>query len=156
MRSLHLPLIGLLTVALAACAQVEDAPKQSAGTVVGAGLGALAGSQIGGGRGQLAATAIGTLLGAWAGSEIGKSLDRADRIAATHATNRALEHNPTGTPSTWRNPDSGHRGTVTPTRTFQSGGRDCREYEHRVFIDGQSETLRGTACRQPDGTWEAV
>ena len=41
--------------------------KQTAGTLLGAGLGALAGSQIGSGRGQL--VALGALGGAFLGSE---------------------------------------------------------------------------------------
>ena len=115
--------------------------------------GALAGSQIGSGSGQLAATAIGTLLGAWAGSEVGKSLDRADRLAAAQATHNALEHTPTGAATTWRNPDTGYAGSVTPLRTYQAGGRDCRDFEQTLLIGGQAETVRSTACRQPDGTW---
>lgn len=158
MKLMRLVMVGMLAVSLGACAgyNVEDAPKQTVGAVAGAGLGALAGSQIGGGRGQLAAVAVGTLLGGLAGSEIGRSLDRADQIAAAQATNQALEHNPTGTPTAWRNPDTGHYGTVTPTRTFEQAGTDCRAYEHTVYIDGRAETLQGTACRQADGTWRAV
>ena len=142
-----------VAVLLFACADIQNSPKQSAGTVVGAGLGALAGAQIGSGSGQLAATAIGTLLGAWAGSEVGKSLDRADRLAASQATHNALEYTPTGAATTWRNLDTSHAGSVTPLRTYQAGGRDCRDFEQALFIDGEAETVRSTACRQPDGTW---
>ena len=153
MKSTCLLLAGLVAVSLSACADVQNRPKQSAGTLVGAGLGALAGSQIGSGSGQLAATAIGTLLGAYAGSEVGKSLDRADQLAAAQATQSALELSPSGATTPWRNPDTGHSGTVTPLRTFEAGGRDCRDFEQTLLIDGRSETVRSTACRQPDGTW---
>ena len=149
----RLLLAGLVAISLSACADVQNRPKQSAGTLVGAGLGALAGSQIGSGSGQLAATAIGTLLGAWAGGEVGKSLDRADRLAAAQATHNALDNKPTGVATTWRNPDTGHAGSVTPLRTYRAGGRDCRDFEQSLLIDGQAETVRSTACRQPDGTW---
>lgn len=158
MKVMRVLMVAVLAVALGACAgyNVQDAPKQTVGTVAGAGLGALAGSQIGGGRGQLAAVAVGTLLGGFLGSEIGRSLDRADQIAAAQATNRALEYSPTGTPTAWRNPDSGNYGTITPTRTYESAGTDCRDYEHTVYIEGRAETLTGTACRQADGSWRAV
>src|SRR3546814_10113342 len=63
--------------------------KETGGTLVGAGLGALVGSQIGGGTGQLAAVALGTLTGAYFGSEVGKSLDRADKAPAAQAYNKA-------------------------------------------------------------------
>ncbi len=132
-------------------------PKEQIGTVVGAAAGAVIGAQVGKGKGQLAATAAGTLLGALAGSEIGKSLDRADRLAMEQTTQSTLETAPTGTASTWRNPDSGHSGTVTPTRTYQSrAGEQCREYRQTVMVGNREEEAYGTACRRADGSWEVV
>ena len=32
----------------------------------------------------------------------------------------------------------------------------CEEYTKLVTIAGQSETIYGTACRLPDGTWDIV
>ena len=54
----------------------------------------------------------------------------------------------------WTNPDTGHTGTVTPTRTYQSGNGYCREFQNTVTIDGKKENAYGTACRQPDGSWK--
>jgi len=55
----------------------------------------------------------------------------------------------------WTNPDNGHAGTVTPTRTYQTaGGTYCREYQQTVTIGGKDERSYGTACRQPDGSWK--
>ncbi len=143
-----------LVLALAACAPGQG-KKQTGGTLLGAGLGALAGSQIGGGRGKLAAVAIGALAGAYFGSEVGKSLDRADRLAMKQTSQTALETNPVGRTSSWSNPDSGHSGTVTPTRTYQTAsGSPCREYQQTVTIDGKTEQAYGRACRQPDGSWK--
>jgi surface antigen len=66
---------------LAACTTQDNLGyKQGAGTLIGAGLGGLAGSQIGSGTGRLAATGAGVLLGGLLGSETGASLDRADRL----------------------------------------------------------------------------
>jgi surface antigen len=142
-------------LALGAC---QDAgQKQTGGTLIGAGLGALAGSQIGSGGGKLAAVAIGTLAGAFLGSEVGKSLDRADRQAMAQTSQSALETNRTHETSTWRNPDSGHSGTITPVKTYETPqGTNCREYQQTVTIGGKTETAYGTACRQPDGTWKIV
>ncbi len=143
-----------LVLALSACQQGQG-NKQTGGTLVGAGLGALLGSQIGGGKGKLAAVAIGALAGAYLGSEVGKSLDRADRLAMQRTSQKALERNRSGQSSGWSNPDSGHRGTVTPTRTYQTAsGRPCREYQQTVTIDGKTERAYGRACRQPDGSWK--
>lgn len=145
----------LAAVLIAGCQ--TGGPKQTGGTLVGAGLGALAGSQIGGGSGRLAAVAIGTLAGAYLGSEIGQSLDRADQAAMQQNANNTLEYGRTGQTTQWRNPDSGHSGTFTPTRTYSSAsGQPCREYESEIFVDGQSERVVGQACRQSDGTWRIV
>ena len=144
-----------LTLALASCQ--GQGPKQTGGTLLGAGLGALAGSQIGGGKGQLAAVAIGTLAGAWMGSEVGKSLDRADQLHMRQNSQSALETNRSNQTSSWQNPDSGHSGTMTPQRTYQTAsGQHCREYQQTVTIDGKTESAYGTACRQPDGSWKII
>ncbi|HEX6111494.1 MAG TPA: RT0821/Lpp0805 family surface protein [Geminicoccaceae bacterium] len=158
MKLLGLVVIAVLSALLAGCTNFspQEQPKQTAGTVLGAIGGGLLGAQVGDGAGQLAATAAGTLVGAWLGSEVGSSLDRADRLHSQQATYTALEHNPTGTASTWRNPDTGHYGAVTPTRTYKTAERDCRDYEQTVVVDGQEETIRGTACRESDGTWRAL
>ncbi len=143
---------GLLT----ACAE-DSGTKQTFGTLLGGVGGAVAGSQFGSGTGQLVAVAAGTLAGAFLGSEVGKSLDRADKQAAASATTNALENNASGRPASWRNPDSGNYGTVTPTRTYQeASGQYCREYQQTVVVGGESQKAFGTACRQPDGSWKVV
>ena len=50
--------------------------NQQGGTLVGAGLGGLLGSQFGGGTGQLAATGLGVLAGGLLGSQIGQHMDQ--------------------------------------------------------------------------------
>ena len=70
------------------------------------------------------------------------------------AQQKALESTPTGTPVAWTNPDTGHSGTITPVKTYQSGGTYCREFQSNVVIDGKPDKAWGTACRQPDGSWK--
>jgi surface antigen len=142
---------------LAGCAGSGYGDKQIAGSLLGAAGGAVVGSQIGGGSGRLAATAVGTLVGALAGSAVGQSLDNVDRLHAGRAQYAALESAPVGQTIAWSNPDSGHHGSVTPTRTWQAGGgRYCREYQQTVVVGGQPQSAYGTACRQPDGSWQVV
>lgn len=149
--------IAVLALALTACGTDGQGDKQTVGTLLGAGLGALAGSQFGGGKGQLAAVAVGALAGAWLGGETGKSLDKADKAYAQRTAQDALEYNKTHQTSSWNNPDSKASGSVTPTRTYQTAeGRSCREYETSIIVDGKTEKATGTACRQPDGTWRVV
>lgn len=132
-------------------------PKESAGTFIGGAGGALIGSQFGGGKGRLVGVAIGTLAGALIGQEIGRSLDQADRLAMENTAQESLEYSRTGRSRTWRNPDSGHSGSFTPTRTYRGEeGRYCREYTQTVMIGGEEHKAYGTACRQPDGSWKIV
>lgn len=147
----------VVAVPLIACESAQNNPKQTGGTLLGAGLGALIGSQVGSGKGQMAAIAVGALAGAWAGSEVGKSLDKADRAYAERTAQNSLEYAQVGQAQAWRNPDSGHSGTFTPTRTYQSADRqNCREFETTIYVDGKQETGSGRACRRPDGTWQIV
>jgi surface antigen len=126
-------------------------PKQTVGTLGGAALGGLIGSQIGSGSGQLAAVAVGTLAGAFLGSTIGKSLDQQDRQYAYRAQYNAVQY---GQPYNWRNPESGNYGYVQPGPLHGSQyGQQCREYTHTVYIGGRAERAYGTACLQPDGSW---
>ena len=146
--------VAALGLSLAAC---EGAQKEQLGALFGGVAGAVVGAQFGDGKGQLAAVAAGALLGALAGSEIGKSLDRADQLYMEQTAQRSLETAPAGTTSSWENPDSGHSGTVTPTRTYQrDDGQYCREYQQTVRVGGNVEEAYGRACRQPDGTWMIV
>ncbi len=153
---IKLSLLAVLAISLAACTR-DSGPKETGGTLIGAAAGGLLGAQFGSGSGKLAATAAGVLLGAWVGNEVGRSLDRADRLAMAHTTQTALETGPSNESVVWNNPDTGHRGTVTPQPAYQTPqGQYCRECQQTVTIGGRTEQAYGTACRQPDGTWKVV
>lgn len=155
MRIVKPALVSVVALGVMACS--DQGPKETFGTLGGAALGGLVGSQIGSGTGQLAAVGAGVLLGGLIGGEIGRSLDRQDRAIMQRTTHHALETEPSGTTSTWHNPDSGHSGTVTPQPAYQdSSGRYCREFQQSVVISGERQQAYGTACRQPDGTWQIV
>ncbi len=139
---------------LAACAEGQE--KQTIGTVVGAGLGALVGSQVGSGKGQWVGVAVGALAGGWIGSELGQNLDEADKLKARKTAQSALEFNESGQTSAWQNPDSGNSGTYTPTNTVKSSGRDCRDFESTITVNGKTEPSKGRACRDSDGAWQIV
>ena len=148
--------VGALMLLIAGCT-ADSGPKQQVGTILGAIGGAVAGAQFGKGKGRLAATAAGTLVGAFLGNEFGKSLDRADQVAMNQTMQRSLEDSPAGTTSKWNNPSSGHAGTITPRPTYQTRrGTYCREFQQTVTVGGRTEEAYGTACRQPDGSWQVV
>jgi hypothetical protein len=71
----------------------------------------------------------------------------AAQVAATTA--------PIGERIIWR--DGGATGAVTATREGHStSGRYCREFLQEVSIGNRKEQAYGTACRQPDGSWEVI
>lgn len=139
---------GLTLLLLAGCAAPPT--KQDIGLATGALLGGVLGAQVGSGSGRTVGTIAGAALGAFLGSAIGKSMDDTDHVRTT----RALETGRTGTATSWRNPDSGNSYTVTPTRTYETAGGPCREFTTVGDIGGRSQTVYGTACRQPDGSWK--
>ena len=156
MKNTSIAIVFAAALSLGACVS-DQGNKQTLGTLIGAGLGGLAGSQIGSGTGQLAAVGAGVLLGGLLGNEVGKSLDKADIAYAERNAQQTFEYQPTGATSSWVNPDSGNSGSITPTATYRSEtGRYCREYQETVTVGGELQSAYGTACRQPDGSWEIV
>jgi len=131
---------------------VENNPKAVLGSLGGAALGAGIAALAGGGAGAIIASAAG---GALIGGFIGNRLDNRDKQMAAEAAQRAFESNPTGTASVWNNPDSGHSGSITPTKTYQlANGQYCRMYTQNIQIGNETHQTNGTACRQPDGSWQ--
>ena len=154
--------VSVIGLSLAACAGSPDGSgpgaRENTGTLLGAGTGALLGAAVaGGGTGnRLTGAAVGGLLGGLIGNRIGSALDDEDKQRAYVAQMDALERAPSGAPVSWKNPDSGRYGMVVPGPAYQESGRNCRSFTHTVYIDGKPQTARGTACRNPDGTWTSI
>ncbi|HWK44517.1 MAG TPA: RT0821/Lpp0805 family surface protein [Stellaceae bacterium] len=119
------------------------------GSAVGGAAGGLLGSQFGKGSGNTVMTIAGVLGGALAGGTVGRSMEPVDH----GCINQALEHTPSGQSVAWQNPDNHASYWVTPTKTYQQAGKPCRHYTTTALIDGRSQRLHGTACRQEDGAW---
>ena len=146
----------LVGLSMAACS-ADSGPKEVGGTALGAVTGGLIGNAIGGSAGnRLAGTVIGAAAGGLLGNRIGAAMDDEDKQRAYVAQMQALETGPSGAPVAWRNPDSGRYGNVVPGPAYQANGATCRQYTHTVYIDGTPQTARGTACRNPDGTWTTM
>ncbi|MES9902524.1 MAG: RT0821/Lpp0805 family surface protein [Sedimenticola sp.] len=141
--------IALSAILLAGC---QSNSSRDTGTIIGGIAGGVLGNQVGAGSGRTIAIIAGTLFGAYLGGEMGQQMDENDR----YRTQRTLEGTPVNQTSAWHNPDTGNSYEVTPTRTFQSSTGPCREYTADAVIDGRAETVYGTACRQPDGSWQAA
>ena len=144
-------LVGLVSLPLVS----GCATKMETGTA----LGALAGGALAYGLGQDSHnkelwTVLGIGLGAMVGSNIGQQLDERDRMLMGQTFNHTMEKAPINATGQWQNPDTGHGGSVTPTRTFETESGPCREFTQTVSIGGQMEQAYGTACRQADGSWK--
>jgi surface antigen len=130
--------------------------KQDTGTLTGAVVGGIIGNQFGKGSGKVAATFAGAVIGGIVGNSIGARLDARDRELARQAEYDAWERGPPGRPVRWRNPDNGRYGEIVAEGYYERHGARCRDFVHRVWIDGRPQQMRGTACRNPDGTWTQV
>jgi hypothetical protein len=81
---------------------------------------------------------------------LNEAQERAHEEAQVRATTA-----PIGETIIWQ--DGAATGSVTATREGTStAGRYCREFQQKVSIGGHSEEAYGTACMQPDGSWEVV
>lgn len=125
--------------------------REMIGQLLGGAAGAAVGSQIGDGKGRLAAIAAGTIIGVLVGGEVGRSMDRADALCM----DEALENAPDGSTVIWAS--DRHEYEVTPQQTFQTAdGSYCREYQANSSVGNDTVQTYGTACRQPDGSWQIV
>lgn len=67
----------------------------------------------------------------------------------------AATTSPIGAPIVWGDPYA--RGTVVATRDgWSDTGHYCREFQQTVEIGGRMEQAYGTACQQPDGSWQVI
>jgi surface antigen len=142
--------LAVVVLPLAGC--MGNGPNQDAGTLFGAASGAIIGGALG--NGNLGSVAAGAIIGGFLGNAIGSELDANDQRLAANAQYQALNAGPTGAPVQWR----GRRnyGNVVAGSPYRVNDYNCRDYTHTIYIDGRPEVARGTACRQPDGTWQVV
>lgn len=124
------------------------------GAIAGAAGGALAT------RGKVSARDVlfGALAGALIAGSIGKILDKRDCESAKAAMQK-MGTAPVGTQVAWVNPESGNRGTQTPTSdpTIGSNGQLCRAYHETLYLkNGTQRQQDGTTCRDAAGDWHAV
>lgn len=175
-------LTGVLAVALTAgAAAPAHAGQDDIGLILGALGGGVLGHQFGQGKGNTWATAIGAVGGAVLGQSVGGSLDRADR---SYRNQRYASYdNYSYPPVTYYNAAPARTYYVPSyeqrTRTYEvrpqrmvipvretyvvdnsvnhaNSGRYCREYQAPVTVGSRQQESYGTACMQPDGSWEVI
>lgn len=132
---------------LAAC---ETTSHSDQGEVIGGVLGGVLGAQVGEGSGRTAAIIVGAIAGAMIGRHVGESMDDTDRMN----TALVLNDSRTGKTTSWVNPDTGYRYSVTPTRTYEQASGPCREFQLDATVGNRTnQNIYGTACLQADGSW---
>lgn len=143
----------ILAVVLAGCETTQGGHEKA---VIGGLGGATVGGLLAAGFGANPAVIAGSvILGGLVGGAVGNRMDEKDKQRANQAAAKALETAPSGQSVAWKNPDTNHAGTVTPTHTYQNAsGQYCREYQQTITIGGEPHQSHGTACRQPDGSWQ--
>jgi surface antigen len=123
------------------------------GSAAGGALGGLLGNQLGKGSGNTLMTIAGVVGGALAGGYVGRNMDPTDQACI----GQTLEHTPTAQTVAWQNPNSGSSYWVTPTQNYQApNGEQCRNYISQAVINGQTQQIENTACRDANGAWRAV
>lgn len=81
----------------------------------------------------------------------GLTLSGSDGQRALEAEYQALEAAPGGQPVVWEG--RGAKGSVVAAAPYQVGTQNCRQYRHTLEAADKQATVRGAACRNPDGTW---
>lgn len=109
-----------------------------------------------GDAGTPSASAISSLGGGLIGGSIGRDLSSRDRRQALEAEYKALEYGQGGQVITWQSSRDANRGEVVAAQPYRVGSQDCRQFVHTLYTGNASQTARGTACRNTDGSWSLL
>jgi len=136
------------------CSTNTQEQNTTAGVIAGAIIGGGAGAFVGQGVGKAVAIGVGIVAGALIGGYIGNHMDSTDNVHVA----KALDSTPTGQTTSWNNPKTHASYAVTPTSNLgpYAGYANCRHFDTTAYIDGKAQRVHGTACRQSNGTWQAV
>ncbi len=128
-----------------------------AGVIAGALIGGLIGNAVGGRGNRTGPTIAGVVVGGAMGAALTNNMDCEDRSYAYRTYYDGFNSGRAGSRYDWRNPDNGHRGELRVDRYYNDpDGFRCADFTQTVYIDGRPRETRGTACRQPDGSWAVV
>ncbi len=101
----------------------------------------------------MSAAIVDAMGGGLVGGRLGAALDTSERRRALEAEYRALEYTPAGQTVSWGRKGASTQGAVVAGSPYRVGSQNCRQYTHTVQAAGRSQTARGIACRNADGSW---
>lgn len=81
------------------------------------------------------------------GVSVGRELDEKDRATAIAAQDEAVN---SGKQKSWKGDKTAY-GFITPGP--EKG--DCRDYTHKIYVNGRPQEAKGQACRKGD-VWRVV
>lgn len=129
----------------------DESNKAIMGALLGAVIGGMAGSRVGSGSGRSAATALGVVAGAAVGQALGARLAQGDRLRHEAALREAMSASASNA-VTWKSDSTTARGQVTPLSSSVNAGRQCRNVNESITIDGKTDTVNRTYCQESDGS----
>lgn len=151
-------LSALVVTSLMQTTSIAYANSADVGAIIGGVIGGVAGSKIGKGNGNTAATIIGAIAGSVIGARLGAEMDNSDRRALEDAQRQSLG-GAMNRDCDWDGSQygsrTGARGRFTATREGYNArtGEYCREYESTINLRDRTETNRGIACQDRNGSW---
>jgi surface antigen len=84
-------------------------------------------------------------------------LTKTDFDAMLHTLDGAVYGRAVGTVAAWRNPSTGHSGTLELMQEFRRSGQRCERIDYTIRGDGKGGPAQHwvfDSCRQPDGSWK--
>lgn len=83
-------------------------------------------------------------------------LSSSGREKALEAEYQALEYSQNRVPVNWQSSSDAASGAVIAATPYQVGSQNCRQYTHNYSIRGVPQAAKGTACRNPNGSWSLL
>lgn len=151
--------LAVIASLLSGCALHDKKNKLAVAAVAGGVAGGFLGfSAFGPGTaGILGSLAIGGVSAGAAYLVTEEMLRREERASLRKATYQSLQYGEEGEEAVWTAPQSGASAKIMPLRTFRDqAGRLCRDFVVVFDIGRTRESIKRTACKGIDGSWQTV
>lgn len=90
----------------------------------------------------------------WLGDAPIRYFSEKDSELMKSSVQKALNSNDDGVKLEWENPETGHKGSVTPLDRKKIQGLICRDAQIFNSAGGRTANSRFTLCQHEDGAWK--